>query len=86
MAIALLVVLSSTNAGAKLAIAGIHAYQSTVSPLVAHTGVRCRFTLSCSHYAEAVIDRDGVLVGGWKTAKRLTRCGPWTPLGTRDDP
>ena len=86
MALGLLVLLASTTTGARVAVAGIRAYQSTVSPLVAQAGLQCRFTVSCSHYAEVVIERDGVLIGGWKTAKRLARCGPWTPLGTRDDP
>lgn len=86
IAIALLAVLFGTSAGSTLAIAGIHAYQSTLSPLVERSGVRCRFTVSCSHYAEVVIARDGLLAGGWKTLKRVARCGPWTPAGTRDDP
>jgi putative membrane protein insertion efficiency factor len=69
-----------------LAIAGIHVYQHTLSPLAARAGVRCRFTLSCSRYAEAVISRDGVAGGTWKALKRIARCGPWTPPGTVDEP
>jgi putative component of membrane protein insertase Oxa1/YidC/SpoIIIJ protein YidD len=69
-----------------LAIAGIHVYQRTVSPVMTRLGIHCRFTTSCSRYAEVVITRDGVLVGGLKTARRLARCGPWTPLGTVDEP
>lgn len=83
---ALLLVLSVTKLGTPLAVAGLHAYQATLSPLIARVGVQCRFTLSCSRYAEIVIERDGVVVGGWQTVKRLARCGPWTPPGTRDDP
>ncbi len=69
-----------------LAIAGIHAYQRTLSPLAAHVGLRCRFTPTCSRYAETVIARDGMLRGGWKAVKRIARCGPWTPMGTSDQP
>jgi putative membrane protein insertion efficiency factor len=69
-----------------LAIAGIHAYQHTLSPLAARVGVRCRFTPSCSRYAEAVIAREGAMRGGWKTVKRIARCGPWTRPGTVDEP
>jgi putative membrane protein insertion efficiency factor len=48
--------------------------------------LRCRFTPTCSRYAEVVIARDGLLKGGAETARRLLRCGPWTPLGTVDEP
>jgi len=69
-----------------LALAGVHRYQRTLAPLVAHAGIRCRFAPSCSHYAEIVIARDGVIRGGWRALKRVARCGPWTPAGTRDVP
>ena len=69
-----------------IAIAGIHAYQHTLSPLAARVGMRCRFAPSCSRYAEIVIARDGLARGGWKTVKRIARCGPWTTPGTVDEP
>ena len=68
------------------AIGGIHAYQHTLAPIAAHIGLRCRFTPTCSRYGETVIARDGLIRGGWKTVKRIARCGPWTPPGTRDNP
>lgn len=49
-------------------------------------GIQCRFTPTCSHYADAVVARHGALVGSWLTVKRLARCGPWTPMGTADPP
>ena len=69
-----------------VALAGIREYQRAVSPLAARVGVRCRFTPTCSHYAETVIARDGIVRGGWKALARVARCGPWTPMGTRDEP
>jgi len=69
-----------------LALGGIHAYQRAVAPLAARAGIVCRFTPSCSHYAEAVIRRDGIARGGWKAVKRIARCGPWTPPGSVDEP
>jgi uncharacterized protein len=69
-----------------LALAGVHGYQRTIAPLVARAGVRCRFTPSCSRYAETVIARDGVVRGGWEAVKRIARCNPLTPIGTRDAP
>jgi putative membrane protein insertion efficiency factor len=73
------------NAQALL-LAGIHGYQRTLSPIAARAGLRCRFTPTCSRYATAVIAHDGVLRGGARALKRIARCGPWTPFGTRDEP
>jgi putative membrane protein insertion efficiency factor len=72
--------------GQSLALAGIQAYQHTLSPLVARAGIRCRFTPTCSRYAAVVIRKDGVVRGGWKSIKRVARCNPRTPSGTRDEP
>jgi hypothetical protein len=74
------------QASARAAIAGIHLYRSMVSPALGAAGVECRFTPSCSRYAEAVIARDGILRGSWLAARRVVRCGPWTPKGTKDPP
>jgi len=68
------------------AIVAIHAYQRMLAPLAARAGMRCRFTPTCSRYAEVVIARDGVVRGGWLTVKRLARCNPLTQSGTRDEP
>lgn len=68
------------------AISAIRLYQHRLSPIAARMGIRCRFTPSCSHYAEVAIERDGVARGGWHTLGRIMRCGPWTPAGTRDEP
>lgn len=71
---------------ARVAIAGIHAYQRLLSPAAARAGAVCRFTPTCSHYAEAVIARDGIVRGGWRALGRIARCGPWTPMGTEEGP
>ena len=71
---------------AKVAVAGIHAYQATASRVFAAGGVTCRFDPTCSHYGEAVIRRYGVVRGGWMATRRVLRCGPWTPAGTVDPP
>jgi len=70
----------------RAAVGAIHIYQATLSPLYARMGVRCRFTVTCSHYGEAVIRKFGAVNGGWMAAKRIFRCGPWTPMGTVDPP
>jgi uncharacterized protein len=69
-----------------IALAGIHVYQRSISPLAARAGFRCRFTPTCSRYAEIVIARDGAMHGGWQALKRIARCNPLTPPGTRDAP
>ena len=66
------------------AVGGIHLYQATLSPFYERIGVRCRFTLTCSHYGEAAIKKYGVARGGYLAAARILRCGPWTAAGTVD--
>ena len=61
-------------------------YQATLSPLMPSLGVTCRFEPSCSCYAEGAIRARGALEGSGLTARRLVRCGPWTPAGTVDPP
>jgi putative membrane protein insertion efficiency factor len=74
------------QASTRLAVAGIHLYQRALSPAAARAGAVCRFTPTCSRYAETVIARDGIVRGGWLAVKRIARCGPWTPAGTKDLP
>lgn len=71
---------------AAAAIGGIRIYQQHLSALAGRAGVGCRFTPSCSRYAEAVIRRDGIVAGGWRAVRRIARCGPWTAAGTLDPP
>ena len=66
------------------AVGSIHLYQATLSPIYARLGVRCRFTPTCSHYGEEAIRKFGVVHGGYLTAKRVLRCGPWATPGTVD--
>lgn len=72
--------------GARLAISAIHLYRGTVAPMLGTAGLQCRFTPTCSRYAETVIARDGWVPGSWKALGRIIRCGPWTPAGTVDRP
>ncbi len=69
-----------------IAIRAIHVYQRTVSPVLERQGMRCRFTPTCSRYAEASLRKHGIIGGGWRTVRRIARCGPWTPVGTGDPP
>lgn len=65
---------------------GIHLWQGEVAPVRVAAGARCRFTPSCSRYAEAAIRADGALVGSARALWRIARCGPWTQKGTVDEP
>ncbi len=51
----------------------IHLYQAVPGPW--HGA--CRYSPSCSHYAEEALQRFGTLRGCWLTLKRLLRCAPW---------
>jgi len=52
----------------------VRAYRYFVAPLLPPA---CRFHPSCSAYAEQALQEHGALRGGWLTARRLCRCGPW---------
>jgi putative membrane protein insertion efficiency factor len=86
IAVAATAALLLAGSAQRLAIVSIHAYQHTLAPAAAAAGLRCRFTPTCSRYAETVIERDGIVRGGARAIARIARCGPWTPPGTRDEP
>ena len=61
-----------------LLLLGIHAYRAILSPLL---GGLCRFTPSCSRYAEAAIRAHGPWRGAWLGGRRLLRCRPFGGRG-----
>jgi len=71
--------------GTRATLASIRSYQAHVSPHLKGRVV-CRFTPTCSHYGYESIRKHGLFIGGAKTAWRIARCGPWTKLGTVDEP
>ena len=56
----------------------VRLYQKLISPLL---GPTCRFYPSCSEYFIQAVGKYGLLVGGWKGIRRITRCHPWNPGG-----
>jgi len=56
----------------------IRGYQYSMSPWL---GNNCRFTPSCSEYANVAIGRYGALQGSWLALRRLARCHPWCEGG-----
>jgi uncharacterized protein len=59
-------------------IALIKIYQWIISPLL---GPKCRFTPTCSHYAEEALKKYGPIKGLWLAIKRILRCHPWGGSG-----
>ena len=65
----------------RLAVRVISIYQHALSP---YWPGACRYSRTCSHYAQEAIERHGVIVGGWMAIRRIARCQPWG--GTGYDP
>ncbi len=63
---------------ARVAIGGIQIYHAHGAPLFEKCGGHCKFTPTCSYYAEEAIRRHGITKGGWLAIKRLARCTPWS--------
>jgi len=59
----------------------IGVYRKAISPALRPA---CRYTPTCSAYAEEAIRRHGALRGSWLTVRRIGRCHPWG--GTGHDP
>jgi len=59
-------------------ILAIRVYRATLSPLF---GPCCRFTPSCSVYAEEALQNKGTLSGIKLTVSRLCKCHPFHPGG-----
>jgi putative membrane protein insertion efficiency factor len=71
----------SRQPSARICLTLIDAYQATGSHLMEAGGVRCRYTPTCSHYAEDAISHFGTLNGGMRAAGRILRCAPWGGAG-----
>ena len=61
----------------------LRAYRVVFAPLKAMMGVQgcCRFTPTCSNYAEQAICTHGVCRGLSLSARRILRCHPWGGMG-----
>ena len=53
-------------------------YRAILSPFL---GGQCRYQPTCSQYAIDAINKYGVLRGGWRAVKRISRCHPWGGKG-----
>jgi putative membrane protein insertion efficiency factor len=62
----------------------VRVYRWILSPaknIVFGPAGRCRFTPSCSEYADEAIRRHGALRGSSMAVRRLCRCHPWGGCG-----
>ena len=59
-----------------LALIGI--YRRGISP---YTPSACRYTPTCSAYAQEAIEKYGAGKGGWMALRRLLRCHPFGGKG-----
>lgn len=70
------------QASARLALGAIDAYRTTVSPILANSGlVHCRFEPTCSAYGREAIARYGSPRGFVLATGRVLRCHPWAKGG-----
>ena len=63
---------------ARVLLALIRFYRRAISPM---TPPSCRFTPTCSAYAEEAIRRHGPGRGTWLAVRRLARCHPFGGSG-----
>jgi putative membrane protein insertion efficiency factor len=59
-------------------LAVIRFYRMAISPF---TPPSCRFTPTCSAYAQEAIDKYGAARGAWMALRRLLRCHPFGGKG-----
>jgi len=62
----------------KLVSGLIALYRYLISPFL---GPNCRYTPTCSEYAQTAVMRFGVFKGGWIAIKRIVSCHPWGKHG-----
>lgn len=59
-------------------LAMIRFYRAAISPF---SPPSCRFTPTCSAYAQEAIERHGAGKGGWLALRRVLRCHPFGGKG-----
>ena len=62
----------------QLLLLPIYFYRNSISPLTPPT---CRFTPTCSQYANEAIRKHGPFKGVYLAVRRLLRCHPWGGSG-----
>lgn len=68
---------------ANILLAGIRLYQVVLRPLMPSA---CRFSPSCSEYADEAVSRHGPARGAWLALRRTLRCHPFSHGGIEPVP
>lgn len=69
---------------ARAYIGFVHIYQAYGRPMLEGV-VACRYKPTCSEYSIKAVQKYGVWMGLYLTAKRLASCTNEVPMGTIDD-
>ncbi len=57
-------------------------YKKFISPVfVILFGHACRFTPTCSEYADEAVRKYGIVKGGFMSIKRIIKCNPFSKQG-----
>jgi len=70
----------------KVGIILVKIYRYSLSPGLSALGASCRFTPSCSEYAEIAITRYGIVRGGFLALRRILKCHPFHEGGIDEVP
>ncbi len=62
----------------RLILFAIRGYRRLISPFLPSS---CRFSPTCSHYAQQAFERYGAIKGSRLTIKRIVKCHPYHPGG-----
>lgn len=54
-------------------------YKATISPILKYLfgGGGCRYNPTCSEYAVDVVEKYGIIRGGFLAIKRVLQCNAW---------
>ena len=58
----------------RVALGLLRLYKAAISPYLSSV---CRYSPTCSEYAQEAVERHGVLRGTWLAMRRLGRCHPF---------
>ena len=68
----------TTSLPGRVILVGLRFYRKAISPF---TPPACRYTPTCSAYAEEAVAKHGAARGGWLALRRVLRCHPWSRSG-----